>query len=145
MRFLIFIVFFFSVLNVQSQKSVSWIDLTQGIAIEPAKSKEIIPSFRKAVFSSNMIALEGKEVVITGYFLVLDGAQSAYLLSKNPMASCFFCGNGGPETIIELQFSKKPTHKMDDLVSVKGILKLNGDDPNHCYYTIEDVKTFSIN
>ncbi|MEX0361864.1 MAG: hypothetical protein AB3N10_12860, partial [Allomuricauda sp.] len=77
-------------------------------------------------------------------FLVLDGTQSVYLLSKNPMASCFFCGNGGPETIMELEFSEKPSFVMDDLLSVSGLLRLNADNPNQCYYRIEKAIALSL-
>ena len=47
------------------------------------------------------------------------------------MASCFFCGVGGPETAIELQFKTKPTFKMDDIVKITGTLELNRDDIYH--------------
>lgn len=144
MRLFFFIGCFLLMINTYSQASLAWNDLSEGIVLEPTKSKKIIPEFRKAVFSSEMVALEGKEVVLTGYFLILDGAQSTYLLSKNPMASCFFCGNGGPETIVELQFSKKPTYKMDDLLFVVGILELNEDNPDHCYYTMKNADIFRV-
>jgi len=144
MRLFFFIAFFSLIINTYSQVSLEWSDLSEGIVLEPVKSNNLIPEFREAVFSLEMAALEGKEVVLTGYFLILDGSQSTYLLSMNPMASCFFCGNGGPETIVELQFSEKPTYKMDDLLFVVGELELNEDDPNHCYYTLKNADTFKV-
>ncbi|MEX0315234.1 MAG: hypothetical protein AB3N18_13745 [Allomuricauda sp.] len=128
-------------MEVHSQEILEWADFTKGISWQ---SETDLAIFREAVFSPELIALEGKTVVVVGYFLVLDGKQSIYMLSKNPMASCFFCGNGGPETIIELEFAEKPAFKMDDLLSVSGILQLNRNNPNHCYYRLEKAEALSL-
>ncbi len=127
--------------EVHAQKILEWSDFTKGISWE---SETDFAIFREAIFSPELMDLEGKEVIVTGYFLVLDGTQSIYMLSKNPMASCFFCGNGGPETIIELEFTEKPSFKMDDLLSVSGTLRLNRNNPNHCYYRIEEAEALGL-
>ena len=128
----------------RGQTVLEWADLSEGISWVLSSPEEIFAGFQRAQFSPEMRALEGEQVVITGYLLVLDGKQSIYLLSKNPMASCFFCGNGGPETIVDLQFSKPPSFIMDDLLSVKGTLYLNDNDPNACYYRIENADALSV-
>ncbi len=128
----------------RGQEVLDWIDLSEGISWEEASPGIVIPGFQKATFSAKMKALEGKRVILTGYFLVLDGRQSVYLLSRNPMASCFFCGNGGPETIVDLEFEQRPTFMMDDLLSVEGTLHLNDSDPNACYYRIENADALSF-
>lgn len=127
-----------------AQTVLDWADLSGEISLELPSPEAVLPGFQKATFSPKMSTLEGKKVMVIGYFLVLDGKQSAYLLSKNPMASCFFCGNGGPETIMELHFDEKPSFEMDDLLSVEGTLRLNEDDPNACYYRIENAEAFSL-
>ncbi len=124
-----------------SQVPLSWGDLAEGIQF---KKGDAIPGFLDATFRKNMAELEGEEVLLNGYFLALDGSKSVYMLSKNPMASCFFCGNGGPETIVELQFSNPPKFKTDDIVSIAGRLKLNADDPEHCYYIIYEANGFTL-
>lgn len=144
MRLFLIIVWFCIETDVQGQTFLDWSDLSNGISIEPASPEAIFPGFQKANFSSKMKALESEQVIINGYLLILDGKQSAYLLSKNPMASCFFCGNGGPETVVDLQFSQKPSFAMDELLSVEGILYLNEDDPNACYYRIEKADALSL-
>ena len=144
MRCILFIALFWMGTVARGQTVLDWTDLSGGISWVLASPEEIFAGFQRAKFSSEMKALEGKEVIITGYFLVLDGNQSVYLLSKNPMASCFFCGNGGPETIVDLQFSTKPSFVMDDLLSVKGTLSLNENDPNACYYKIENADALSV-
>ncbi len=60
------------------------------------------------------------------------------------MASCFFCGNGGPETVMDLEFTEKPSFVMDELISVKGTFHLNENDPNACYYRIENADALSF-
>lgn len=144
MRVLLVIVVIFIGSNVRSQAFLDWSDLTGGISFQALTPDNPIPGFSKAEFSHKLAALEGKEVVLTGYFLVLDGTQSMYMLSMNPMASCFFCGNGGPETVVGLQFLEKQSFRMDELLSVRGTLHLNRNDPNEYYYRIEATDAFSL-
>ena len=59
-----------------------------------------------------------------------------FILSKGPMSSCFFCGVGGPETAIELEFISKPTFKTDDIITVTGVLKLNSENVEHFNYIL---------
>ncbi len=146
MRVILVIVLFCAVSDVSSQTVLEWSDLTEGISWEyPSSFETVVPGFQKATFGPKLRALDGKEVLIVGYLLVLDGRQTIYLLSKNPMASCFFCGNGGPETVMDLTFSEKTKFEMDDLVSVRGTLRLNGNNPNACYYRIENADALGFN
>ena len=146
MRIVFVMIFFCTVSTLVGQTVLEWSDLSEGISWEfPSSFETVVPGFQRATFGPKMRALEGKEVIIIGYLLVLDGRQTIYLLSKNPMASCFFCGNGGPETVMDLRFSQKPKFEMDDLVSVQGTLRLNSNNPNACYYRIENADALSFN
>ena len=131
-------------ISAQAQTILDWSDLSNGITWEPLQVETTFPGFKKADFTSTMRSLEGNQVTITGYLLNLGGNQSEYLLSKNPMASCFFCGNGGPETILQLSFVDRNSFQMDDLITVTGILRLNGKDPTRCYYLIEQAEAFRL-
>ncbi|PRX57467.1 hypothetical protein [Flagellimonas meridianipacifica] len=144
MRVFAVIVFFLMAAEGRTQTTLTWEDLSDGIFWESHTPNALIPGFEKATFSARLRALEGKKISITGYLLVLDGKQSIYLLSKNPMASCFFCGNGGPESIVDLQFDKKVSYGMDALLSVEGTFHLNGNDPNASYYRIENANAVSF-
>lgn len=95
-------------------------------------------------FSKEISNLEGKEVSIAGYFLDMDPNGELFILSKNPLASCFFCGNGGPETAVEIQFKTRPDFKTDDVVLITGKLKLNQDDVEHFNYILTDCSGFRI-
>jgi hypothetical protein len=87
--------------------------------------------------------LEGKEVYLKGYMLAIDPEEDIFILSRNPFASCFFCGNGGPESIVELKLKpKQPNFQMDQIVTIKGRLKLNRDDIYHCNYILEEAEVY---
>ncbi|WP_299365634.1 hypothetical protein [Winogradskyella sp.] len=118
-----------------AQKEITWQDLAN-ITFERKYFPIYDEYFLYPYFSSDMKALEGKEVTITGYFLDIDPKGEIFILSKGPMSSCFFCGIGGPETAIELHFSSKPSFKMDDVVTITGTLKLNSEDINHFNYIL---------
>ncbi len=127
-----------------SQKNITWEDLAQVKFTEkffPAYGEKFLyPEFSDAVKS-----IEGKRVTITGYFLNIDPQGKLLILSKGPLSSCFFCGTGGPETAVELQFASKSTFKTDNIISVTGTLKLNADDVEHFNYILIDCKAQLIN
>ncbi|TXD83617.1 hypothetical protein ESY86_08955 [Subsaximicrobium wynnwilliamsii] len=127
-----------------SQKKITWHDLAQ---VE--FSEKFFPAFGEYFlypkFLPSVKDLEGKQVVITGYFLNIDPQGKLFILSKGPMSSCFFCGVGGPETAIELQFISKQHFKTDDIVTITGTLKLNADDVEHFNYILTDCKGQIIN
>ena len=56
------------------------------------------------------------------------------------MSACFFCGQGGPETAVELQFSSKPNFKTDAITAITGTLNLNQDDVAHFNYILKACK-----
>lgn len=144
MRIYLVILLFWTVTIAQAQTYLDWSDLSSGISFRALSLEDSFAGFNRAKFSEKLNTLEGEEVVITGYFLMLDGNQSMYMLSKNPMASCFFCGNGGPETVVGLHFEDKPAFNMDDLLSVKGILRLNRNNPNQYYYRLEQADALRL-
>ncbi len=91
-------------------------------------------------FTEELKALKGKEVVLKGFYIPLDLQSSQTLiLSKYPMAECFFCGAAGPESVavIYLQ-SKPPCMKVDQIVTVRGILDLNASDVEEMTFIIRN-------
>ena len=87
--------------------------------------------------------MDGKLVEIKGYIIPIDVESGFYVLSANPFASCFFCGNAGPESVMELQFDGKlkKTYTTDEIATFQGRLKLNWDDLEHCNYILQNVNT----
>lgn len=128
---------FFALGTLQAQTNMGWQDLASGIILNFAPKQGIIPKFEPAAFTPDMKSMEGQKISITGYFLVLDARRSRFLLSKNPFASCFFCGNGGPETVMDLKFTKSYNFELDDVITVEGVLRLNESDPAYSYFILE--------
>lgn len=119
------------------QKDITWEDLSKvTFAVKHFPSEGA--DFLAPTFSNSVKALDGQKVTITGYFLNISPAENLFILSKNPIASCFFCGNGGPETAIELHFGKKQVFKTDDIVAITGTIELNADKIDHFNYIIKD-------
>ena len=77
-------------------------------------------------FSKTLLALDGKEIRVKGYVIPVDIELGMYMVSANPFANCFFCGNAGPETVVELiPGSKLPRFGTDQVVTFKGLLQIN--------------------
>jgi hypothetical protein len=88
-------------------------------------------------FGAKVTALKDKEVILSGYMIPVDIDANMYVLSSNPYSSCFFCGQAGPESVVQVKFKKVvKRYNTDDRVSVKGILKLNADDINELNYIL---------
>lgn len=125
----------------QGQMKATWqllSDVKYQTRLDPALGISVmIPTFGPGPRS-----LHGKEVVVTGYFLPMNRETGFFLLSKYPYASCFFCGAAGAETIVELQFRQGASipYRMDQLVTLKGRLRLNATDFAHSSYILENVE-----
>ena len=91
-------------------------------------------------FPAELKALEGKEVTLEGFYVPFAPEEGEYIiLSKFPMSQCFFCGGGGPESIAEVTLKAGPGNfQVDDVVTVKGKLKLNADDTEHVNFILVD-------
>ena len=93
----------------------------------------------KPAFSELLLGRDETEIGLEGFVIPLnEGAASDYfVLSRFPYQSCFFCGNAGPETVVEV-YANEQLSLQDQRVRVKGILHLNEDDPLHLYYIMKD-------
>lgn len=91
-------------------------------------------------FPESLKSLEGKEITVEGFYVPFAPEEGNYIiLSKYPMSQCFFCGGGGPESIAEVTFKVDPgKFQVDDLITVKGKLKLNASDIEHVNFILEE-------
>lgn len=91
------------------------------------------------VFSSKIKGLEGKVVEADGYIIPFEGMfkPEHIILSSLPLAECFFCGSGGPETVMEVMM-KNPVKYTSKRVKVRGKLTLNDKDPEKLMYILVD-------
>lgn len=141
---LLITLFLLSSMACLAQKEITWWDLSR-IDYTEKYFPSYGENFLYPKFSEHLKSLEGQKVLITGYFLDIDPRGKLFILSKNPMASCFFCGMGGPETAVEVQFKDRPNFKTDDIVSITGILKLNADDVQHFNYILTECEGLLMN
>lgn len=92
----------------------------------------------KPIFSDAAKTLNGKEVTVPGYLVPFENGalkSNRFMLSSLPINACFFCGGGGPETVIEI-FSIKQVAYTDKPVEIKGKLFLNDRDPSQMVYIL---------
>ena len=124
-----------------SQKLLTWETLTD-VKFHQRFSAELGIEVTEATFGNSVKAIENQQVIIKGFMIPLDPLGTQYVLSKNPMASCFFCGKAGPETVMELRMHPKSIrrYEMDEVHTFKGILKLNEKDQNALHYIILDAE-----
>jgi hypothetical protein len=121
-------------------RKIDW-ELLAKVEWSEKYSKEHDEMFYYPKFGKEVLAVNGQPVQIKGYVIPVDVETGYFVLSANPFASCFFCGQAGPESILELQMKaggKK--FKTDDVVTFKGTLRLNYEDLMHCNYILEEAE-----
>ncbi len=93
------------------------------------------------VFSDDVKALAGKEIIVKGYIIPTEGYKShtEFVFSAFPYNMCFFCGGAGVETVMEVE-AKEPIDFTAEAVTIKGILELNDSDINRLIYILKDVE-----
>ena len=141
-RTILFILLFVSEVSF-SQNEITWDDLAD-VEFEELYSEEIDEYVLYPHFGSSVRELSGKQVLLRGHILTIDPSEGYVILSKGPIWSCFFCGAGGPETVVELNLkSDKNNFVMDEVVTIKGTLRLNADDVYKCIYILDNAEVSS--
>ena len=138
---LILILFFIGMFQlVQSQKVITW-EVLKNVEFDEVWSEEFQAYYMVPKFGKIIQALDGKEVQIRGFIIPVDIVQDYYVLSANPYSSCFFCGQAGPESVMEIQMVKQYDGlRMDQVLTFKGELRLNVDDIYQLNYILEDAE-----
>ena len=97
--------------------------------------------YEKPVFSDATLALDGKMVTLPGYIVPFENKVKSdhLMLSSMPLNACFFCGVGGPETAVEV-FLQKEIPYTDKPVEIKGVLRINRNDPDKMPYVLENAE-----
>lgn len=123
-----------------SQTNITW-ETLKDVKFADKWSEEFQAYYQVPKFGPVLKALEGKEVIIKGYIIPIDVIEDYYVLSANPYSSCFFCGQAGPESVMEVQLKKSNKDlKMDQVLTFKGTLKLNADDIYQLNYILENAE-----
>ncbi len=96
-------------------------------------------------FGEDIKALEGKEISLPGYIIPFEGLfrPDQIIVSSLPIASCFFCGSGGPETVAKAYLNKDIDYT-SKLVKVTGTLTLNDSDTNDLMFILKDARVETL-
>ena len=116
---------------------ITWNDL-KDVRFSRKFIKEQDMHFLIPKFGETVKKLNGKTLRIKGYMIPVDAEDKVYVLSARPMASCFFCGGAGPETIIQLNLKTKRKFKTDEVWIVEGKFRLNEADFDECNYILDE-------
>ena len=123
-----------------SQNIITW-ELLKDVEFDEIWSEEFQAYYMVPKFSKSVKEMDGKEVQIRGFIIPVDIVQDYYVLSANPYSSCFFCGQAGPESVMEIQMIKKYEGlRMDQVITFQGTLRLNTDDIYQLNYILEEAQ-----
>lgn len=115
-----------------AQIVLNWSQLSR-VNFASAETGEGLPDF-----ATSLQELDGQVAQIQGYMLPLTVDNQRYILSRYPFYNCYFCGNAGRETVIELR--PKDTDwefEIDDMVWIEGQLKLVSDAEGLIYELLD--------
>ena len=124
-----------------AQSFLDWGTLAD-VTFEKEYSEEFGIDLMKATFGEAITSYDGDTVTIKGYMIPIDALGTAYVLSRNPNANCFFCGGAGPETVVGLRM--KPAYlkryETDAFLTFRGRLQLNKANDNQFIYMLLDAE-----
>lgn len=101
--------------------------------------------FDKPLFTKEVKELANRVVVLPGYMVPFENGMKGnhFILSSLPLNACFFCGVGGPETVIEVHLKTSVTYT-EKPVEIKGKLVLNDKDPDKMVYILEEAEFLGV-
>lgn len=120
----------------QGTSSENWQTLA---TIDYEKSQDEYGEIYIPKFSPEIKSLEGKEIELAGYIIPFEGMfkPEQLIISSLPIASCFFCGGAGPESVAEV-YLDEPVKYTAKKVKVKGTLSLNNKDVDNLMYIVKE-------
>ncbi len=140
MKYLFLGILFLSTSYLLAQTPIDWYQLSE---VRYIRGLDIRTGYLvdRPRFSKKIKSLDGKQVEITGYILPIDAEGTTYVLSRNPYASCFFCGGGGLESVMDIRFTvKNQGFKLDQYVTLRGVLRLSESGDGLIYLLDEAVE-----
>ncbi|WP_421875890.1 hypothetical protein [Marinoscillum sp.] len=109
--------------------------------LEYEKTKDEYGEIFVPKFGEQIKSLEGKEIELSGYIIPFEGMfePDHLIVSSVPVASCFFCGGAGPESVAEIYLTE-PVKYTAKKVTFKGKLTLNDSDVDQLMYILKDAR-----
>ena len=141
------ILFIFCFCSVKAQKPIAWQALND-VTWKRSYVKALDGYYDVAHFGASIEALNNKAISIKGFYVPIDMEGKIFALSKSPSNMCFFCGTGGIETVMEIFVKKGHKElkrvKTDKYIEIKGVLRLNRNDPYHLMYMLYDAELVRV-
>jgi len=130
------ILFSTAVLYAQGSSAENWKTMA---LLEYEKSKDEYGEIFIPKFTAPIQELDGKEIELAGYIIPFEGMfkPEQLIISSLPIASCFFCGGAGPESVAEV-YLDEPVQYTAKKVKVVGKLTLNDSDVDQLMYILKD-------
>lgn len=127
-----------SLLRAQGTSAENWKTLSK---VEYEKSTDEYGEIYVPKFGPEIKKLENKVIELSGYIIPFEGmfAPEHLIISSVPVASCFFCGGAGPESVAEI-YLEEPVKYTAKKVTITGKLQLNATDVDQLMYILKDAK-----
>lgn len=154
MKALILILFLFSTVSERQElytdSDANWKLMLSDVRVRYTWSVKLGAYITRARFGPAVQQLDGQMVTLKGFFLAADLTGDLFVLSTNPMATCFFCSAAGIETVVEMEPHPDDLRifkrlKTDDFIEVQGRLGLNPDDYSRLVYILQEARVTGIN
>ncbi len=152
-RIFVFILFAFTINSLSEAKRVgsdkAWDLLLNDVKIKYVYAINFDTYLPRPKFGKDLKELDGQQVTIKGFFLPVDVTGSVFVVSYNPMKTCFFCTGSGIETIIEISPKADQQHKFkklktDNYIELNGVLQLNAKDYQHLVYVLNEAELVKV-
>lgn len=114
-------------------------------AIHYQSTQDALGTYDKPLFSDAVKEMNGKVVTLPGYMVPFENGLkgTSFILTSLPLNACFFCGVGGPETVIEVNLKSALTYT-ENPIEVRGILRLNDTNPDQLIYRLEQAEFLGV-
>ncbi|KXX67484.1 hypothetical protein [Flammeovirga sp. SJP92] len=146
MKFLYIASLFFLILSTSSWAQISpeevWKTLSH-VEMKTYMDETLGFEVSEPIFGGEVEMIDGSMITISGYILPVDSEDGTSILSYMAFANCFFCGNAGPETVMELDTPKRQ-NLVNKKVIVKGRLELNRDDFFSLIYRLKNTEIVEV-
>ncbi len=122
---------------------LSW-KILSDISFENKMNDTLESYIEYPVFGAGPLAYDGSEIRIDGYMIPVaeTGNEEIFILSAFPYSQCFFCGQAGLESILDIQLKNEPKRalKLDEQLSFRGKLRLNDTDLDYLIYILDEAE-----
>jgi hypothetical protein len=123
-----------------------WADLLK-LKFKISFDEEVDDVIFEPKFTELIRSYEGQIIEVEGFIIPhniaadamgdVDDKGEQFMFSAFPLASCFFCGGAGVESVMEA-FPKEPINYTDKKITLRGRLELNDKDFLKLPYLLKD-------